>query len=374
MTTIQIRRIDSYSLPQLSAAVEDFLSNVHGPKIHRSKRVLIKPNLLGAFEPEKAVTTHPAVVEALVLYFLDKGKEVWIGDSPGGGVNMEEVWRKTGMRDIAERHPVKLVNLSASGFREVESGGIRFKLSEVLWQCGIVVNVAKMKTHGLMAFTGSLKNLYGLIPGLVKMEMHGQFLNTQDFARMLVALYSAVKSRITYNLIDGITGMDGDGPSAGRVRNFKLLLGSASIPALDLTAAKMMGFKMNEVPYLSTALHKDGLLPSRISVPTSFRDFRLPDVDIRFVKTSSEIMRLMPKAMQRFYQRFVTAYPLISPRCKKCGVCVRSCPVQAISPATAERFPKIDTRKCIHCMCCHEMCPHKAVDLHKSFMAKVVMR
>ncbi|HNT52561.1 MAG TPA: DUF362 domain-containing protein, partial [Candidatus Syntrophosphaera sp.] len=161
MVSVQIRKIESYALPALSDAVADFLRNVSSSRLKRSKRVLLKPNLLGAFPPERAVTTHPAVLEALVRYWLDLGKEVWIGDSPGGTVNVDTVWQSCGMKDLAERYPVKLVNLSTSGFRELEQDGIRLQISEVLWQCGIVINVAKYKTHGMMAFTGALKNLYG---------------------------------------------------------------------------------------------------------------------------------------------------------------------------------------------------------------------
>ncbi len=374
MVSVQIRKIESYALPALSDAVADFLRNVSSSRLKRSKRVLLKPNLLGAFPPERAVTTHPAVLEALVRYWLDLGKEVWIGDSPGGTVNVDTVWQSCGMKDLAERYPVKLVNLSTSGFRELEQDGIRLQISEVLWQCGIVINVAKYKTHGMMAFTGALKNLYGLIPGLVKTQYHGLYPNNQDFAAMLLALYQLTRGKISYSFIDGITGMDGNGPSAGRVRNFGLLLGSTSISALDYIAATRMGFELRDVSYLSGALHVDGLLPSRISVPTSFRHYVLPDADIRAVKLRSDLLRYVPRAARHAFKRVYYHNVKISDRCRKCGVCVSSCPVQAISAATPTRLPRIDQDKCIKCMCCHELCPYQAVDIHKSPVARMVSR
>lgn len=374
MPSVQLRRIEHYELPALEAAVADFLGYAPASRLKRAKRVLLKPNLLGAFPPEQAVTTHPLVLEALVKHFLARGKEVWVGDSPGGTVNVERVWESCGLKDLARRYPVRLVNLSTAGFRELEQDGIRLKVSEVIWQCGIVINVAKYKTHGLMAFTGAIKNLYGLVPGLVKTDLHRQYPNTRDFAAMLLALYELVKGRITYNFIDGIRGMDGAGPSAGRPRDFGLLFGSASPSALDLIASRLMGFGLTDVPYLRQALHSDGVLPSRVSLPASFRHFTLPEVDIRLVKLSTGMLSLVPPGARHAMRKVYYMRLQISPRCRRCNVCADGCPVQAISRASATRFPRIDQSRCIRCMCCHELCPHQAVDIRKSLLARMVSK
>ena len=374
MPQVQIRKIESYDPAALDAAVKSFLREMPLSRVNRSKRVLIKPNLLGAYLPERAVTTHPAVVEALVRYWLEKGKEVWIGDSPGGALNVERVWETCGYNDLAKRYPVKLVNLSTSGFRELDYEGTKVKISEVFWRCGIIINVAKYKTHSLTGFTGGLKNLYGLVPGLIKTDYHRLYPATKDFAALLLALYRLTRSRVSYSFIDGILGMDGAGPSAGRVRNFGLLFGSRSIPAMDYTAARLMGFRMGDVPYLREALHGDGILPSRIKVPTSFQDFTLPDVDIRVVKLRKELLKYVPRIGRKIFQKVYYFHPRVSERCKSCGLCVRSCPVHAITPPAPGILPAVNPKVCIKCMCCHEMCPHHAVDIHKSFLAGLVTR
>jgi uncharacterized protein (DUF362 family)/Pyruvate/2-oxoacid:ferredoxin oxidoreductase delta subunit len=374
MPQVQIRKIESYDPAALDAAVKSFLREMPLSRVNRSKRVLIKPNLLGAYPPERAVTTHPAVVEALVRYWLEKGKEVWIGDSPGGALNVERVWETCGYNDLAKRYPVKLVNLSTAGFRELDYEGTKVKISEVFWRCGIIINVAKYKTHSLTGFTGGLKNLYGLVPGLIKTDYHRLYPATKDFAALLLALYWLTRSRVSYSFIDGILGMDGAGPSAGRVRNFGLLFGSRSIPAMDYTAARLMGFRMDDVPYLREALHGDGILPSRIKVPTSFQDFTLPDVDIRVVKLRKELLKYVPGIGRKIFQKVYYFHPRISERCKSCGLCVRSCPVHAITPPAPGILPAVNPKVCIKCMCCHEMCPHHAVDIHKSFLAGLVTR
>ncbi|MDZ4181720.1 MAG: 4Fe-4S binding protein, partial [Candidatus Cloacimonadaceae bacterium] len=158
----------------------------------------------------------------------------------------------------------------------------------------------------------------------------------------------------------------------GRVRKFGLLFGSESISALDYIAARMMGFKVADVPYMHDALHLDGVLPSRISIPTSFRDFSLPEVDTRSVKISKDVLRFVPGLLRKAFQQAYYFYPVISKRCKRCGICVKSCPVQAIHWLPSG-YPKVDKDACIKCMCCHELCPHRAVDIHKSAIAKLVM-
>jgi len=370
---VEIRSIESYSIAEIEEAVSSWLSRLKDPKLKRSKRVLIKPNTLGAYLPERAVTTHPVVLEAVIRYFLDRKKEVWLGDSPGGTVSVQRVWENCGLQDLADRYPIRLVNLSTMGYRELKYDGIPVKISEALFNCGIVINVAKYKTHSLMAYTGALKNLYGLIPGMVKSEYHRLNPDTDSFARLLLALYGLCRSKITYNIIDGIVGMDGAGPSAGNPKHFGLLMGSDSIPALDTVASRMMGFDLGDVPYLWGALHMEGILPSRIRVPRSFQQHRFYDTDIRSVKLSKETLRYLPRPLRFAFRKVYYYYPIVSDRCVRCGVCVRSCPVEAIS-WQEDGFPQVDSKHCIKCMCCHELCPTQAIDIHKSLIAKAVLR
>ncbi|HOH97836.1 MAG TPA: DUF362 domain-containing protein [Candidatus Cloacimonadota bacterium] len=371
--SVQIRAIAEYDLTAIEDAVRQWFSELKDSKLTRCKRVLIKPNTLGAYPPERAVCTHPVVIEALIRYFLSKKKEVWVGDSPGGSVNVQTVWQTCGWQDLADRYPIRLVNLSTTGFKEYTYHGTSVKVSDVLSQCGIVINVAKYKTHSLMAFTGALKNLYGLVPGLIKSDYHRLYPDTTSFANLLIALYQITKNKVNYSIIDGIVGMDGAGPSAGNPRNFGLLMGSSSIPALDFVASSMMGFKLGQVPYLSAALQADGILPSRIKIPQSFRHYRLDNPDIRMARMSTDMLKYVPRAVRHLFQKIYFYHPLISDRCRKCGVCVKSCPVKAISWQDSG-FPMVDKDMCIKCMCCHELCPYQAVDIYKSFIARRVMR
>ncbi len=373
---VAIRKIDQYKLDELEAAVAEFLqpqSTARKKEFSRMKRVFIKPNMLGAYSPEDAVTTHPLVLEAVIRYLLQNNKEVWIGDSPGGSVNVDQVWQKCGLQDLAERYPIKLINLSKYKFREISHLGYTIRLSEVIWDCDAVINIAKYKTHSLMAFTGAVKNLYGLVPGMIKSDYHRKFPSSRDFAKLISAIYQIVKPRIHYNMIDGILGMDGAGPSAGNVRNFSLFMGSESASALDYQASTLMGFKIPDVPYLFDALHSDGVLPSHIDIPHSFKHFILADVDIKTVKLRKDTMRFVPGIASYAIGKLFFFHPVVSDRCHKCGICVQSCPVSAIV-YNSEGLPVVNPSKCIKCMCCHEMCPYQAIDIYKSPVARLILR
>lgn len=116
MAKVSINRCTSYNKGEVRDALHLVLGKIDASKSFKGKRVLVKPNLLGAFPPSEAVTTHPAIVEAVVEYIRDNGGSPVVGDSPGGSpLNAEKVFQVTGMRDMAERTGVELINLGNTG-------------------------------------------------------------------------------------------------------------------------------------------------------------------------------------------------------------------------------------------------------------------
>jgi uncharacterized protein (DUF362 family)/Pyruvate/2-oxoacid:ferredoxin oxidoreductase delta subunit len=369
---VSIRKITEYQLPELRAAVQDFLSGLDSLRLQNAKTVLVKPNLLGNFPPEQAVTTHPVVLEVVIQYLLECGKEVWLGDSPGGAGNVKQVWQTTGMQALADKYPIQLVNFASFGVQEFEADGLQLTISKVAWEADAIISVSKYKTHSLMAYTGALKNLYGLVPGMIKTVYHRQYINTDSFGHMLAELYKIVRHRVVYHIMDGIIGMDGAGPSAGRPRRFGLLFGSASAPALDFLASSYMGFSLKQLGYIKECLHADGIIPSQIEYPVSFNAFRLSKVDNLAAGWSSRIMGFVPPKIRVIADKVFDFHPYITDQCQACLICVKSCPVQTIVVG-ADGIPYIKPEKCIKCLCCHEMCPHQAIGLHKSWLAKLVL-
>ena len=131
-----------------------------------------------------------------------------------------------------------------------------------------------------------------------------------------------------------------------------------------------MGLKLKDLHYLKTIIHTEGILPSQINIPRSFRDHPSFNADLGMVKLSKDLLKHLPQPVRTTFKKLYYARPIIGQACKRCGVCVKSCPVKAIHWQD-DGFPLIDTTKCIKCMCCHEMCPYHAIDIQRSLVAKV---
>jgi uncharacterized protein (DUF362 family)/NAD-dependent dihydropyrimidine dehydrogenase PreA subunit len=369
---VTIQKFDGYHVEELYRYFSElFEANGLWKKLKNKNTILLKPNLLGAFEPEKAVTTNPILLEAIIQILLEKKKLVIIGDSSGGTVSQQKVWDMTGMSELANRYPVKLINFAEAGVMEIERNGFKYPISKAFLEVDGVISISKYKTHGMMRYTGAVKNLYGLIPGLKKSEFHKLYPETGQFASLLTKLYQSVKNKIDLHVMDGIVGMEGEGPAAGNPRKFGVVFSSENALALDYVACSMMGFDWRKIPVVWQGLHEEGLLPSQIEIPVEWKGFVFPNVQLGIVKFSSRMMNHVPSIAKKFLRTKFEFYPDFKDNCRLCQVCVKSCPVQAITYHKGEKHPVIDYAKCIKCLCCHELCPYHAVYIHKSRLAKM---
>ena len=163
--------------------------------------------------------------------------------------------------------------------------------------------------------------------------------------------------------MDGITAMEGEGPTAGNPYPAGKILISTDPVAMDVIASKMIGLNIENVPILIRAkereqgegdLSKIEILGDYKKIPL-LKDFKLPR-KLKNIKEGN--YKILIKVID-----FLKTRPMINQKiCKKCNMCVESCPVCAIDKETKI----IDYSKCIECMCCHELCLHKAVELKKN--------
>jgi ferredoxin len=162
--------------------------------------------------------------------------------------------------------------------------------------------------------------------------------------------------------MDGITAMQGEGPTAGEVYHAGKILISTDPLALDTVAVAMLGMEVEDVPILISARERQlgESDPENIEIdgdydsPPLLRNFKYPK---RFRSSKRRNHAVLVRLID-----FLKTRPRINPRlCKGCNMCVESCPVQAID----QESKKIDYSSCIECMCCHELCLHKAVDLRR---------
>ncbi len=181
----------------------------------------------------------------------------------------------------------------------------------------------------------------------------------KDFATLLVDIFAAAKPALA--VMDGIVGMEGNGPSAGDPREVGVVLASTDCVALDATACRIIGLDPDRVHTIVVANTRglgeiDATRIELVGEPldnVKVRDFHLP---------SNAMMESMPGFVVRGLMGMLRARPEIeSGACAGCRFCVESCPVEAMH--MEGRVPKIDYSKCISCLCCQELCPQQAVQL-----------
>jgi len=372
---VHIDRIKSYD----SEKLEQYFSTLFdreklGDKLRGKESVLLKPNLLGGHKPEKGVTTHPVVMRSLIRVLKAKRiRNIRIGDSPGGTARIESVYEITGMKAVAEAEEVELLNFGKSGVKRLNRDGFELWIDSQVLEAPAIINLAKYKTHSLTMFTGAVKNLFGTVPGLKKSDYHRLYPDPERFAAMLVALYQQLRSQVVLNIVDGIWGMEGEGPSSGKPRQFGVMFASESASALDYVAAAMMGFKSKTIPTVIYSMRNDDLLTDDIEIGQEWENFVFPKVKRGRGSLYSSFINRVPKFVRKLFYRLYNYYPAFNSKCRLCRICAESCPVQVITIKDGASTPEIDYSHCIKCMCCYEFCPYGAVYIKKTLLAKIIL-
>ncbi|MCW2278606.1 DUF362 domain-containing protein [Heliophilum fasciatum] len=343
--------------------------------IRPGMRVALKPNLVMAKAPEKAVTTHPQVVEAVAKAVLAVGAVPVIIDSPGGpagrgGAGLRAVYEQTGMADVGRRLGVEVSDDVTTVEVPLDEGSPlrRVTLLKALVEADAIINLPKIKTHAQMGYTGAVKNLYGAIPGMIKAEYHFRVQDPGAFARLIIALNERLRPVLT--IMDGIMGMEGDGPTAGAPKQLGCLLASTSTYALDRVALGLIGLTGIATDMVAEAEGRIGM-PEMVTDGERIRT--VPFVPARNGELNFAAQWL-PSAMANWVSRQVRPLPVFDPKkCVSCGVCVISCPATAlILKEVPGAVPKLDKGNCIGCLCCQELCPEGAVAVRRSGMGSLL--
>ena len=327
------------------------------------QKVLVKVNLLMKRKPEQATTTHPAVAAAIVRAVQRAGGIPILADSPGGPYTrgmLAGVYETCGMKAAAEETGCALNDDFSTTTRFYEDGCVakHLDLLGVLDQVDAVITVGKLKTHGLSTMTGCVKNLYGLVPGTLKVEYHARYQDVGLFSNMLVDICECVKP--CFSILDAVIGMEGEGPSGGSARKIGALLGGVNPHAVDAVGAQLIGLRPQQVTTLEAAMSRN-LLPAYAIAGDALEPMIIRDFDIPMKYKRASWVRLVNKLPQSMRPRPVFTHR----KCDGCGTCVRACPAKAISMDN-ERKPHVDVKKCIRCYCCQELCPKTDVEVKRN--------
>lgn len=335
----------------------------------RGKVVLVKPNLLKAASPEKAVTTHPEFLRAAIRLLKAGGAaKILVGDSPAFQGSAAAA-RAAGFWDVAREEGAEWVDFGsgpswpAPKARLVKSFGLAAQARD----CDLILNLPKLKTHRLMLYTGAIKNLLGLVPGLGKSSMHLRFPDRGRFGTMLVDLASALPK--VFSLMDAVVAMEGEGPGDGDPRHLGLVLASREPAWLDWTAAGIIGYDPGRIPYLVDALERTGRNPASPGLRIGPADFDASRAKrfalLPYGGSESTAIAAMPGFARPLLKRLLSDRPIFLPEpCIGCSACVGICPAGALDlrrEAGGINRVRIDDDACITCFCCHEVCPAHAI-------------
>ena len=222
----------------------------------RGKRVLLKPNLV-EFDPKGVINTHPAVIEAAIDTFRSLGADqVTVAEGPGHRRDNEYLLSASGLYDVIKEHRVRYVDLNSD---DVRATPLRSKfthlkqlyLPESLYNADLLVSMPKLKTHHWVGVTLSLKNMFGVVPGVVY-GWPKNILHWQGISNSILDINSSLPLP-QFAIVDGIIGMEGNGPLQGPAKNSGVVIFGDDLVAVDATAARLMMLEPAKIDYLATA-------------------------------------------------------------------------------------------------------------------------
>jgi uncharacterized protein (DUF362 family) len=228
--------------------------------IKEGQTVLIKPNLAFQAPPESFAVVDPRTVEAVVAYVKENSKaaRVVLGDNPSLGMHVgraKPAFAESGMEEAARLGGVdEVIYFDEEEVVEMDIPGARiFKKAAVFkpfLDADVVINLPKMKVHLAGTVTLGLKNWNGIIPNVHPSDQQ-QGAHRIDLGQKMADLYRIRKADLT--IIDGIIGMEGQGPHAGSPIEMNLILAGQDTVAVDAVTATIMGFQPMEIPAVRCA-------------------------------------------------------------------------------------------------------------------------
>lgn len=249
---VLIRRVADYQR-DLEALIIESLKEFGLPI--QGKTVLLKPNLVG-LDPLGVMNTHPAVISAARTSFLRLGAaRVLVGDGPAMDRDTHAILESARLWEFTGKLGADFCDLNLDDVEQVvlETRATKLKelyLPKTALGVDLLVSIPKLKTHHWAGVTLSLKNMFGIVPG----SCYGWPKNILHWAgidRSILDINAA--ARPDFAIVDGIVGMEGNGPIQGTPKAAGVLLFGDDPVAVDATACRIMGLLPEKVPYLARA-------------------------------------------------------------------------------------------------------------------------
>lgn len=251
-----ITKVSRYEL-EIGHAISQGLQELGvRPDEVKGKRILLKPNLVETSSGAIHINSHPLVMRGAVEAFLRLGAaKVLVAEGPGHRRDTLDVLEESGLADVLYEDRISFTDLNYGTGYTVSNIGRQSKLKtltfpglfqEVDW----IVSVAKMKTHHWAGATLSMKNLFGVMPGIYY-GWPKNVLHHAGIENSILDINATLKPQ--FAIVDGIVGMEGDGPIMGTPKQVGVLVMGRNPAAVDATCCRIMGIDPNKISYLSRA-------------------------------------------------------------------------------------------------------------------------
>lgn len=376
-TKVSIQRVFNYESENVRRGLLKNLDLLGGLEnfIRPNSHVFVKINHLSPpSPPEDAIVTHPNFTKEILRLLFDIGCRITVGDDIQS--KEKDGFLISGYRKMCTDLGIRLVNLKETGFREIACNGhvlSKAYISPLVLDADFIVNLPKLKTHSFMAFTGAIKNMYGIIPHGLRCSYHREYIKSEVFGQMLVDIFACAPPQL--NIMDAIYAMEGEGPSAGSPKNVGLILASSNAVALDTVAAKIIGLAPMQIHTTKNAAER-GLGTAHIEEMEILGE-KIQDIAVKDFKLSAVAVGLIRKKIPAFLHGFIQGQLVLIPKvlqkkCTACQECVEACPAGAARMLDGKA--RIDKYQCIHCMCCHEVCRFHAIKLGQKPMGRMLRK
>lgn len=400
-----------YDRENVQAAVDRCIELITGSEglVQQGERVLVKPNLLMGIASKHAVTTHPAALSAVLEVIKEAGGQAEVGDNPMFQ-KLEPTLRRCELLEPTKEGGAELADMATAQVIQGPAGRRfrRFEVTRSALEADLLINLFKIKAHGITGLTLSIKNLFGLLPGLDKSKWHLKAPSHPDMSSMIVDLFEALqgswegKTRVLH-LCEGVIGLEGEGPGPGGVpKQVGVFAASFDAVAIDAVLARVVGFDDDQVTTTAMAAERGlGVADlDRIEIlGDDLEELSLAKGEFEPNRGSlrSGLMR-WPMNTKFMRNRMVERPVIALGECVGCGECRKVCAAKAITlykpesssaeptsgadssdddakgkPKKTNKKARIDYDVCIRCYCCIEVCQYKAANLGpRPFLAKVV--
>ena len=362
--TVAIQSCTEYDPEEVYKHIAWLYDEAKGPD-PEGKKVLLKPNILSDDDPDRATTTHPVVVEAVIRYLQSRGAVVLVGDSPTIDGH-KFTGEKCGIRQVVDKCGATWVRFNEKSITR-KVGNSEIKLTDYLTRADLIISVSKLKNHELMIFSGAMKNIFGFVPGFNKAFQHVNHPDRYKLGKFFVDLEEVVRPH--FHIMDGIVAMEGPGPGNGYPKKVNVLLASKNPLALDIIACRIVGYDPLDIPVIKIALARGSLLSNITDItvrgcdPESIivRDFKRiykggeAGIILKFLKKKIPVIRRFDK--RPFFD---------SSKCISCSKCIDICMQKALQFDDRQmNTVLIDDARCIRCFCCSEVCREGAVAIKR---------